>query len=239
MNQTVILAAGNGRRIGTGTHGKPKPLCEVSGRPLIDYALHQAAAAGCEEAIVVVGCGAELLQEYLERQDAPLAIKTVYNPDYHKPNGLSLLAARPHVEDSFFLQMADHLFCEPVLGRLADAADLGGGEMHLLVDPEPPFFEDDDATKVLVADDRIRAIGKELVHWDAVDAGYFVLNRSIFDALDEAKSVGEFTVSDGMRRVAEAGALAPVQLGGVPWVDIDTRDDWAHAEDVLCIAAPT
>lgn len=237
MNQTVILAAGNGRRIGSRVHGLPKPLCTVGGRPLIDYALNQAVAAGCEEAVVVIGCGADLLQDYLQRQDAPIEITVVYNPDYHDPNGLSLLAAEPYVQDRFFLQMADHLFCEPVLGRLADAAACGNGDMHLLVDREPAFLDEDDATKVRITEDRIRAIGKKLVNWDAVDAGYFLLNRSIFDALHVAKAIGEFTVSAGMRRVAEAGQLVPVELGGIPWIDVDTRDDWAHAEEVVCVAA--
>ena len=107
---------------------------------------------------------------------------------------------------------------------------MDSGETHLRVDPEPPFLEDDEATKVLVAQDRIGVIGKGLV---SRDAGHFVLNRSIFDELDEARSVAEFTVSDRTRRVAEAGALAPVLLGGVPWIDVDTRAGWAHADDLL------
>lgn len=237
MRQTVILAAGNGSRIGSGQHGLPKPLCRVGGRPLIDHALAQAAEVGCEEAVVVVGCGGDLVREHLEQSDTPFRVTVVYNPRFHDPNGLSLLAAEPYVRGRFFLQMADHLFGEPVLRHLADQPGETNPPMRLLVDYNPPHLDEEDATKVCVSDGRILEIGKTVHNWDAVDAGFFLLDERVFEALREAGPVDQLSVSAGMRRVAEAGQLASVALNGVGWVDIDTPDDWARAEELVCSLA--
>jgi bifunctional UDP-N-acetylglucosamine pyrophosphorylase/glucosamine-1-phosphate N-acetyltransferase len=55
VGQTVILAAGNGSRLGAGASGIPKPLVRVAGRPLIAHALGHAERSGCTEAVIVTG----------------------------------------------------------------------------------------------------------------------------------------------------------------------------------------
>ena len=55
VTQTVILAAGMGTRLGSAEAGVPKPLMSIGGMPLVGYALAQAEAAGCTEAVVVIG----------------------------------------------------------------------------------------------------------------------------------------------------------------------------------------
>ena len=228
--QTVILAAGNGQRIGALGQDLPKPLIRVAGRPLIEHALRQAAQAGCEEAIIVLGHGADHLQGELSRMATPLAIRAVLNPNYHLPNGMSLLAAEPHADAQFFLQMADHVFDAPVLERLA-AAPLDGAA-RLLVDYAPRDLDEADATKVRIAAGRVTAIGKEVLPYDAVDAGCFLLDARVFEALRAVRGESA-SVSAGMERLAAVGALAPVALEGVSWVDVDTPTDWQRAEHLL------
>ncbi|HTL05070.1 MAG TPA: NTP transferase domain-containing protein [Gemmatimonadales bacterium] len=228
--QTVILAAGNGQRLGTLGQGLPKPLLQVGGRPLIEHALDQAVAAGCEEAIIVVGHQAEQLEERLARIATPLRLRIAHNPNYHLPNGMSLLAAEPYVEERFFLQMADHVFKEPVLERLTDPAL--DGAARLLVDHAPRDLDEADATKVRIREGLVTAIGKELSPYDAVDAGCFLLDRRVFDALHAVRGEAA-SVSAGMERLAAAQALAPVRLEGVVWVDVDTPADWDRAEALL------
>jgi len=228
--QTVILAAGNGYRLGALGQDLPKPLLRVGGRPLIEHALGQAAAAGCEEAIVVLGHAADQIEGQLARIATPLRIQVVLNPEYHLPNGMSLLAAEPFAEERFFLQMADHVFNEPVLHRLTDPSL--DGAARLLVDHSPRDLDEADATKVRIREGRVTAIGKEVLPFDAVDAGCFLLDRRVFGALRAVQGEAA-SVSAGMEQLASARALAPIPLEGVIWVDVDTPSDWERAEALL------
>jgi len=228
----VILAAGFGSRLSAERGDLPKPLARVAGRTLLDHALAQALAAGVEEAIVVTGNGGEQIRRHLAAVEIPVRVTVVHNPRFSEPNGVSLLCAERHVTGPFYLQMADHVFAQPVL-RLLDRADTHGDCARLLVDFHPVNLDEDDATKVRVTDGLIIAIGKELAPYDAVDTGCFRLDPRVFPALHEVARREPPSVTLGMRQLIAVGQLAAVPISGVRWTDIDTPADHARAEALL------
>jgi choline kinase len=232
--QTVILAAGSGSRLATTRGDTPKPLITVCGRPLMAHALAHAASAGCEEALVVVGHEAARVRSALECMDLPLRLRFVENADYTAPNGVSLLAAERLAAPAFFLQMVDHLFGAPALGRLVEQPMADGEVGRVLVDSSPSSHIDlDDATKVCLFGDRVTAIGKGLAAWNAIDAGCFLLTGGVFDALRRVPPSEALTVSSGMRRLVAHLSLGVVDLCGAPWADVDTPLDRDHAEQMF------
>lgn len=231
VEQTVILAAGDGHRLTGSRPGVPKPLLHVGGRPLLAHALGQAVAAGCKEAVVVVKHRANAVEAFLDGLSTKLRIRTVHNP-HEGPNGLSLLAAQPLAGARFFLQMADHVFTAPVLARLADP-DLDQKHARVLVDRHPRNIDLLHATKVRLAGQRVVAIGKQVDPWDAVDAGCFVLTTGVFDALGEVPDTEPLTVSSGIRRLAAQGMMSAVDLEDVAWMDVDTPEDQEGAEQLF------
>ena len=60
----LILAAGQGTRMKSAL---PKVLHPVCGRPLVGYPVQAAFDAGCDEVVVVVGHGRELVEAYLAK----------------------------------------------------------------------------------------------------------------------------------------------------------------------------
>jgi choline kinase len=236
VRQTVILAAGFGSRLSATRGDLPKPLVRVAGKTLLDHALGQAAAAGCDEAIVVTGNAAEMIRDHLASVRTALPIKLVHNERYQEPNGVSLMTAEPLIDGPFFLQMADHLFAEPVLPILADRLSAPAGYQRLLVDFKPVGIDEDDATKVKVQHGRITAIGKDVWEYDAVDTGYFLLDPRVFGALKEVAQVEPPSVTLGMRKLIAANQLAAVSLTGVRWTDVDTPEDYSKAELLLASA---
>ncbi|HXI19999.1 MAG TPA: NTP transferase domain-containing protein, partial [Gemmatimonadales bacterium] len=231
--QTVILAAGSGSRLSTQRGDLPKPLVPVAGRALIEHALDQAVAAGVEEAIVVTGNAADQMREHLARLTLPIRLNLVHNHRFLEPNGVSLLAAAPYVTGPFYLQMADHVFAEPVLQRLDPEPPGAPGAMRLLVDFQPVGVDEEDATKVRVREGLIRAIGKDVRPFDAVDTGCFRLDPLIFAALREVERIEPPSVTLGMRWLVARDGLAAVALSGVRWTDVDTPADYATAEQLL------
>lgn len=232
VRQTVILAAGNGSRLSATRGALPKPLIRVAGQALIDHALEQAVLAGVEEAVVVTGNAADQMERHLAGLSLPLRLTLVHNPRYHEPNGVSLLTAAAHVRGPFFLQMADHVFARPVLAMLAEGEG-HSGQSRLLVDWHPVGVDEADATKVRATGAEITAIGKDVYPYDAVDTGYFLLDPSVFEALQRVAEREPPSVTLGMRQLIAERQLVQVPLVGARWTDVDTAEDYARAELLL------
>lgn len=230
----VVLAAGNGDRFQNGTRHS-KLLHSVAGQPLILRTLHSAASAGITSFEIVLGYEADDVRAVVER-GAPrgTAVHFTFNPEWHLENGVSALAVRDRLlSRRFALLMGDHLFEAPVLARLRTlrtAAD----ESILAVDTRPASAElAAEATKVRLDGDRIVAIGKDLEHYDALDTGLFVCAPVLFDALAEARTSGDTTLSGGIRQLAARRLMRAADVGTALWQDIDTMDDLEAAENLL------
>ena len=66
VRKVVIPAAGLGTRFLPVTKGVPKELLPIAGKPLIQYAVEEAAASGLETVILVVSPGKQQLAEYFK-----------------------------------------------------------------------------------------------------------------------------------------------------------------------------
>jgi choline kinase len=234
VRDAVVLAAGNGDRFVNGT-GQSKLLEPVLGVPLILRTLDSARVAGITRVDIVLGYRAEQVRAAVERA-TPVGMVTRFhlNADWHKENGLSVLAVRHEFGDRrFALLMGDHVFDPAALTRLL-AAKVGAGESLLAIDRRPALPEiAAEATRVRLDGDRIVAIGKNLDPYDALDTGMFVCAPTIFEALAAACAAGDTTLSAGVRRLATDGLVRGIDIGDALWRDIDTVDDLQAAETIL------
>ena len=234
VRKAVILAAGNGDRFHTPTHDS-KLLQPLLGQPILLRTLNAAAEAGITDVTVVVGYQADRVRALAERgAPSPLTLSFAYNAEWRLENGVSALAARPHTgAERFALLMGDHVFEPPVLERM----------LRLPVDDDRSLLAVDagevapelaaEATKVRRDGSRIVAIGKDLDDYDALDTGLFVCDPSLFPALDSAVAEADTTLSAGIRRLAQRGAMRAVDVAGAAWFDIDTVADLETAESQL------
>lgn len=231
----VVLAAGFGSRLAEGRTDSLKPLTQVGGRPLIQRTLDSLLHAGCNTAVIVLGFRAGHLEEEIRGvYSGPLSLRFVYNPNFDKSNGLSVLAAKPFVGGDFVLVMADHVVGNDVMMIARDHQPPAGGA-SLLVDRKiDTIFDMDDATKVRTEGDRIVDIGKNLKEFDCIDTGVFVCTGGLFDALDEVRvETGDASLSDGIASLAHRGVMTAVDIGNGFWQDVDTPEMLAHAERSL------
>jgi CDP-L-myo-inositol myo-inositolphosphotransferase len=232
VTQTIILAAGSGTRL-TGTDGVPKPLMDVGGLPLVAHALEHARVSGCTDAVIVIGHEGARVRRAVEEMTSGLCIQFVENTDPTSPNGVSLLTAEPLAAPVFYLQMVDHVFAESALPNLTALPWSASDGCRVLIDRHPRHLDLSDATRVRLAASRVCAIGKKIEPWDAIDAGCFVLTRTVFDALRRAPATEPRTVSSGMRRLAAEGQLGWAEVNGIEWADVDTPEDRQAAERLV------
>jgi len=232
----LIIAAGLGSRLRA--LAASKPLAEVNGTPLIEHVVRSAREAGLAEFVVVTGYRAEAVEGLLADIAARLAvsIETVRNPEWERPNGLSVLAAAAKLDGAFALLMSDHLFDPAILSRLI-AAHRPEAALTLAVDEDvaSPTLDVDDATKVVFGEDgRIAAIGKTLPRYDAVDTGIFVATPALLDAIAEAVAAGGAgSLSEGVQRLADQGRAFAAPIGHGWWIDVDDAAAHARAEAML------
>lgn len=71
MTSAMLLAAGLGVRMRPLTLTRPKPLIDVGGKALIDYAHDKLRQVGCENAVVNVHYLAHQIEAWAERKSAP------------------------------------------------------------------------------------------------------------------------------------------------------------------------
>lgn len=230
--KVVILAAGDGTRLRNGRQDLIKPMVTLYGLTLIERVILAAKEAGFQHFVVVVGFKKEVLLSHLSQlaMKHDVTIETVENPDWEKGNGTSVFACRHHVDGGFYLLMCDHLFDPAILRDLADECQ-DGHDPVLAVDHRiDQIFDLEDATKVRHVRGRLVAIGKTLTSFNAIDTGIFYCTPVIFEALERSFRDGEYALSDGIRRLAEAGRMRIHEIGDRFWMDIDTPESLEHAK---------
>ncbi|HEY6870649.1 MAG TPA: NTP transferase domain-containing protein, partial [Novosphingobium sp.] len=177
----VIIAAGYGSRLSALSDSKP--LTPIAGVAMIELGVRQLAAAGVTRVVVVTGHEGDRVEAFLAAlaRRTGMAIHAERVADWSKPNGFSVVAGAGRVAalggGDFLLVMADHIFSAGILQRLGGegAPDRG---VTLAVDRrlDNPLVDPDDATWVETdAQGRIRAIGKTIARYDAVDCGAFLV----------------------------------------------------------------
>jgi choline kinase len=224
ITQALVLAAGRGRRL---NHDQPKPLFPLLGVPLLARSLFTLEAAGITDAYVVLGHNADEVRAAIDGIDRlKIRIHWLYNPDWERANGLSVLTAESLLDQPFVLAMGDHLFEAASIEVLTDGAGSLQG-IDLLVDRQHLNGEHDlaEATKVRLDGDRIVEIGKSLDPFDGLDTGLFLASPEIFEALREAGAEGEESLSDGVQKLAASGRARAVDGGELFWHDIDEPED--------------
>ncbi len=230
VDKGIILAAGDGNRLGYLTRTCPKVLLPVNNRgPIIGYPIEALLAAGISEIAIVVGYLGDRIMEVLgDGSKFGVKLEYIFNPDYLTGAGVSLHKAKDWARgEPVVLCMGDHLIEEKLVKGLLDSQT---SNEVLCVDYSPlTYYQLAEATKVTLDDERcITDIGKALVGWDAVDMGVFLLTERFFQALEElVHGRGSDTeISDVVRFLISQGhRFHTYDASGCFWADVDTEED--------------
>lgn len=220
----LIIAAGYGSRLQA--ISESKPLTPIAGVPLIELGVRQAQAAGARRVVVTTGHqGARVeafLTELSARAGIPIHAERI--ADWDKPNGHSVMAGAARIDGDYLLMMCDHVFEAAILRQLARQGAPERG-VTLAIDRrlDNPLVDPDDATWVETEPDgRIRAIGKTIADYNAVDCGAFLATPELAAAIGAAIADGKAgSLSEGMQRLADVGRAATMDIGHSWWLDVD------------------
>ena len=229
VNEAIILAAGQGMRLGT-RPGLPKCLQSVGGRPLLEHQIQTLRHFGVSRVLVIIGSEATCVKEWLSSFPG---VECIVNERFAKTNSLySLSLAKDWVRSDFLLLNCDVL-AHPAIYRAALSQD---GPV-LIYDSGSELG--DEEMKVRIQDGHLRQVSKEMAAEEASgeNVGMIRISQEMLGPL-----FGE------VQRIVDAGnerAWAPMALNGLvktidlpcfdiagkPWIEIDFYEDLCQARE--------
>jgi choline kinase len=133
-------------------------MLPIQGKTLIEWQLEALEACGIEQVTVVVGFGAQRVEELLAGRDGKAKTKLCFNPFFEAADNLiSCWVAKGEMTDDFVLLNGDTLFEPAVLQRLLDSP---ARPITLATDEKPVYDADD--MKVGLSGERLLRVGKDL-----------------------------------------------------------------------------
>ncbi len=240
--KALIIAAGEGSRLGSLTKDEPKPLVRLLGLSLVERVILTAKEVGIDEFIIVIGYLGKKIKEKLEDGNRyGVKITYVENTEWERGNGVSVLKAKESLKENFVLLMSDHIFDTRILKELI-SYDLKDSVV-LVVDKREPLPGD---TRVLEKKGKIVKIGKNIEKANCIDTGLFLCSPKIFSYVQETVKEGREEFADSIAQAAknrDAKIFDIAQIEDyVPnmrkhikpfWIYIDTKHDLVKARKLL------
>ena len=192
----LIIAAGKGSRLRSLT--KVKPLISLKNRSLIERVIGSAIEAGADDFYVVVGYKGASVRSHLEEvsRSKKVSITIIENKEWERANGISVLKAKPYLNEPFLLMMGDHIF-DAEIARILIRKSLHNDGVLLAVDEdlENSFIDMEDVTRVLVRENQIQKIGKGMESYNCFDTGIFLCGPELFKAIENSSINGDDSLS--------------------------------------------
>jgi MurNAc alpha-1-phosphate uridylyltransferase len=243
--EAMILAAGDGTRLGPLTDRIPKALVPVRGRPLLAHVLDRLVAAGATRVVVNTCRHGEQIAAFLAAHTPPGA-EIVLSPEPDGPydTGGGLLAAAPlfRRDGPILLHNVDVLSRIPLDGllaahRAARAADgrllatlavqdRGAARQLLFDDGGLMGWEQRGADGPVRESEQVRAPVGPLRRWSF--SGIHVVEPALLDACERT---GRFSIRSWYLDLARRGyRVQPVDVSPFAWFDVGTPERLAEAE---------
>ena len=227
--KALILAVGKGERLRL--VNSTKVLEHFLGLSLLERVILSAREAGVKEFYIVVGYrGDDVITALGDGTRFGVRINYLRNEQWEKGNGRSVLVAKNKLKrERFFLLMGDHLFDSSILKRLS-GVEFSGSCLACVDKNLPTIFNLPEAMKVLVEDDHIRSIGKDIRKFNAVDCGIFLCTGEIFDAIEKSIANRRDKLSQAIALLAKRDRAEALDISDSFWFDIDTPVDLKEAK---------
>ena len=240
--KALIIAAGQGSRLGDSTGAKPKPLVRLLGLSLIERVVLTAKEAGINEFVVTVGYLEHEIKANLgDGKRLGVRIDYVESKEQEKGDAVSVLNAKGLLNENFVLLMSDHVF-DPRILRVLVRYD-ARSSVILAVDRKEPSPRD---TRALEQKREIVDIGKDIEESNCIGTGISLYSPKMFSYIEEALREGKTELVECIDKAAknrDAGVFDITEIESYSskmrkeirpwWIVIDTEEDLMRAEQMV------
>jgi UDP-N-acetylglucosamine diphosphorylase/glucosamine-1-phosphate N-acetyltransferase len=220
----VILAAGEGNRMHPLTYTRPKVMLPIAGKPILEWNLMNARAAGLKEFIFVVSYKSEMVREYFG-DGKPWNVKINYvNQGKAMGTAHAIGTVEPFVSDCLVL-CGDTIFGTNDIKHIAKKGTKIG------------LVKIDNATEYGIVElkgKHVVKIYEKMEHplSNVINAGIYHFNKHIFDFIrkTEKSPRGEFEITDTINMLVSKESMEGVFLKEwrdvvYPWHLLDANEE--------------
>src|SRR5205809_1136987 len=211
--KAVILAAGEGARMGPFTASVPKVMIPVGNRPLLESAVQALVENGVRDLVFVVGYRRERIQSHFQDGKSFHARITYVTQQKQLGTAHGVSEARPHLEGPFLVlngsNMVDGRFVEDLLGS-------DGKPAVLITQSERPRSYG----VVTVEGKNLVGITEKPteVISNLINTGAYALDERIFEEIDRLAKVGKHDLPSAVSALAQRTPVLALRTEGT-WVD--------------------
>lgn len=223
-NVMVIMAGGKGTRLLPHTENCPKPMLEVSGKPMLEHIINRAKSEGFKKFVISLHYKGHMIEEYFGNGDN-LDVEISYIKE-EEPLGtagaISLLSPTPL--EPFIVTNGDVL-CDIRYGELLDFHNRHGAQATMAVrlhEWRHPFGV-------------VRTKGVDIIGFEEkpvtrshINAGVYVLDSSAIRNLEKGKQCDMPTLFTEIQNEKQRTIVYPMHE---PWLDVGRPDDLARARE--------
>ncbi len=220
----VILAAGEGNRMHPLTYTRPKVMLPIAGKPILEWNLLNARAAGLKEFIFVVSYKSEMVREYFG-DGKPWNVKITYvNQGKAMGTAHAIGTVEPFVSDCIVL-CGDTIFGANDIKQIAKKGTKIG------------LVKIENATEYGIVElkkNHVVKIYEKMEHpvSNVINAGIYHFNKHIFDFIrkTEKSPRGEFEITDSINMLVSKEPMEGVFLKEwrdvvYPWHLLDANEE--------------
>lgn len=226
--KAVILAAGESKRLHPYTIDTPKCLLEIGTKPIINHQIDSLKANGIDEITIVTGFGADKIRNCIGE-----SCDFVHNKNYKETSSIySLWLAKKNLLGSSFVILNSDVFFHPkIMKKLVSFSR----EDCITVDYTSILNEEE--MKVKVKDGKVADMSKSMKPEDADGENLGLIKfgreggKELFKLMDELIANGKTNewAPYAFKELAQYYPLYVVDIGGLPWIEIDFPEDLEKA----------
>lgn len=211
--KAIILAAGEGARMGPFTASEPKVMIPVGNRPILEFVVRAVVESGIRDILMVIGYRRERIQSYFQDGRAFEAQITYIPEPKQLGTAHTLRQAKASLEGRFLVLNGSNLIDRAFVADLLDHADAPAVVIKESDRPQEYGMVTLGGKHVVSITERPREVTSNLIN-----TGAYILEPSVFDLIDRQAEAGRHDLPSVLSEWAKTTAIAAVESKGT-WVD--------------------
>ncbi|MCX9025935.1 MAG: sugar phosphate nucleotidyltransferase [Candidatus Methanoperedens sp.] len=226
--KAVVLAAGQGTRMGPLIRNTPKVMLPIANKPLLYHVIKSANEAGIRDFVLVVGYGEQIIKEYF-KDGASIGVRIEYvQQDKQRGTADAIGSVEGMVDERFLVLNGDIIVSSAHIKKLTGCrSDAVLTAKHVDNPSEYGVLE--------VRNDRVLHIIEKPANppTNLANAGIYVFPLSIFDAIHRTPlSVRkEYEITDSLQMLIDEGKDVGFLELNDKWMDIGKPWDLLEANE--------